>query len=452
MNNSARRCLAVVLAAGEGTRMRSARPKVLHEVAGRSMLAHVLAAVQEAGADGLAVVVGPDRQDVAEAARRAAPGAEIFVQTERLGTAHAVLAARAMLQRGWDDVLIAFADTPLVRPETFRSLREAVSAGSAVVALGFEAANPDGYGRLLVDGAGALVAIREHKDATETERATRLCNAGLMALSGAHALTLLEAVQATNAQKEFYLTDVVAGARAKGLGTGYRIAPEAEVQGVNDRVQLAACEATAQARMRDRAMRAGVTMIAPDTVFLSADTILGRDVMIEPNVFFAPGVRIADGVTIRANSHLEGATVAEGAIVGPFARLRPGAQIGRAAHIGNFVEVKASSIGDGSKANHLAYLGDATVGAGVNIGAGVITCNYDGYSKFRTEVGEGAFVGTNSSLVAPVKIGAGAYVGSGSVITSDVSPDSLAIGRGRQVEKPGWAAEFRAANAGKKKK
>lgn len=452
MNESARRCLAVVLAAGEGTRMRSSRPKVLHEVAGASMLAHVLAAVQEAGADGLAVVVGPDRADVAEAACKAAPGAEIFVQSERRGTAHAVLAARAALERGWDDVLIAFADTPLVLPDTFRSLRAALATGDAVAALGFEAAIPDGYGRLLVDASGALVAIREHKDASEAERATRLCNAGLMALSGAHALRLLDSVEANNAQKEFYLTDVISGARAGGLSTGFRVAPEAEVQGVNDRVQLAACEATAQARMRDRAMRAGVTMIAPETVFLSADTVLGRDVLIEPNVFFAPGVRIADGVTIRANSHLEGATVAEGAIVGPFARLRPGAQIGRAAHIGNFVEVKASSIGEGAKANHLAYIGDATVGARVNIGAGVITCNYDGYSKFRTEVGEGAFVGTNSSLVAPVKIGAGAYVGSGSVVTSDVSPDALALGRGRQVEKPGWAAEFRAANAGKKTK
>lgn len=452
MNESARRCLAVVLAAGEGTRMRSSRPKVLHEIANASMLAHVLAAVQAAGADGLAVVVGPDRADVAEAVRKAAPDAEIFVQTERLGTAHAVLAARPALERGWDDILIAFADTPLVRPETFRALRDAVASGDAVAALGFEAAVPDGYGRLLVDASGSLVAIREHKDATDSERATRLCNAGLMALSGAQALSLLAAVEATNAQKEFYLTDVVAGARARGLATGYRVAPEAEVQGVNDRVQLAACEATAQARMRENAMRAGVTMIAPDTVYLSADTILGRDVVIEPNVFFAPGVKIGDRVTIRANSHLEGAAVAEGAIVGPFARLRPGAQIGRDAHIGNFVEVKASAIGEGAKANHLAYIGDAAIGARVNIGAGVITCNYDGYSKFRTEVGEDAFIGTNSSLVAPVRVGAGAYVGSGSVVTTDVSPDALAIGRGRQVEKPGWAARFRAANAGKKKK
>ena len=442
MQASPRRCLAVVLAAGEGTRMRSSRPKVLHEVAGRSMLAHVLAAVRAAGADSVAIVVGPDREDVAAAARKAAPGADIFVQRERLGTAHAVLAARAALERGWDDVLIAFADTPLVEPATFLGLREALRAGAAVAVLGFEAARPDGYGRVLVDGAG-VAAIREHKDATEAERAVSLCNAGLMALSGGHALHLLDAVEASNVQKEFYLTDVVAGARARGLATACRVAPEGEVQGVNDRVQLAACEATAQARMRDAAMRAGVTMIAPETVWLSADTELGRDVTIEPNVFFAPGVKVADRVTIRANSHLEGAEIAEGAIVGPFARLRPGAVIGRDAHIGNFVEVKASTIGEGAKANHLAYIGDASVGARVNVGAGVITCNYDGFSKFRTEIGAGAFIGTNSSLVAPVRIGEGAYVGSGSVVTHDVAPDALALGRGRQIEKPGWAADFR---------
>jgi len=443
--SSARRCLAVVLAAGEGTRMRSAKAKVLHEVAGRAMVAHVVAAVQAAGADAVALVVGPGREDVAAAARSFAPAAEVFVQTERLGTAHAVLAARAALERGYDDVIVAFADTPLILPETFASLRAAIAEGAAVAALGFEAADPQGYGRLLIGPDGSLAAIREHKDATEAERATRLCNAGLMALSGARALELLDAVGNQNAQKEYYLTDVVAGARAKGLKAVHRTAPESEVQGVNDRVQLAAAEAVAQRRLREAAMRAGATLVAPDTVHFSADTKLGRDVVVEPNVVFGPGVEISDGVTIRAFSHLEGAKVETGATIGPFARLRPGAKLEADAHIGNFVEIKASTIGRGAKVNHLAYIGDASVGAKSNVGAGVITCNYDGFGKYRTEIGEGVFVGTNSSLVAPVKIGAGAYIGSGSVITDDVEADALALGRGRQVQKAGWAAAFRAS-------
>ena len=447
--SSDRRCLAVVLAAGEGTRMKSARPKVLHEVAGRAMVAHVVAAVQAAGADAVALVVGPGRDDVAAVARKVAPAAEVFVQTERLGTAHAVLAARAALQRGYDDVLIAFADTPLILPETFVNLRATIAEGAAVAALGFEAANPHGYDRLLRDPDGGLTAIREHKDATDAERETTLCNAGLMAISGAHALALLDAVGNDNAQKEYYLPDVVAGARAKGLKAAWRAAPESEVQGVNDRVQLAAAEAVAQRRLRDAAMRAGATLVAPETVHFSADTKLGRDVLVEPNVVFGPGVEIADGVTIRAFSHLEGASVSTGATIGPFARLRPGARLEAEAHIGNFVEIKASTIGRGAKVNHLAYIGDASVGAKSNIGAGTITCNYDGFGKYRTEIGEGAFVGTNSSLVAPVKIGAGAYIGSGSVITDDVEADALALGRGRQVQKAGWAAEFRASKAKK---
>ena len=440
---SARRCIAIVLAAGEGVRMRSATPKVLHQVAGRSMVAHVVGAVAAAGADAVALVVGPGREDVAAAARAVAPGAEIFVQTERLGTAHAVLAARAALERGYDDVLIAFADTPLIRRETFAGLRAAVAEGAAVAALGFLAADPMGYGRLLLGADGGLVAIREHKDATEAERETRLCNAGLMALDGARALELLDAVGNSNVQKEYYLTDVVAGARSRNLKATHREAPESEVLGVNDRVQLAAAEAGAQKRLREAAMRAGATLIAPDSVHFSADTRLGRDVVVEPHVVFGPGVEVADGVTIRAFSHLEGARVETGATVGPFARLRPGAKIEADAHIGNFVEIKASTVGVGAKVNHLAYIGDASVGAKSNIGAGVITCNYDGFGKYRTEIGEGAFVGTNSSLVAPVKIGAGAYIGSGSVITDDVEAEALALGRGRQVQKPGWATAFR---------
>ena len=462
-------CLAVVLAAGEGTRMKSARPKVLHAVAGRSMLAHVLAGVMEAGADRLAVVVGPDRADVSAEVVRLAPNAQVFEQRERLGTAHAALRAREALASGCGELLVVFADTPLIRPQTYAALRTALKEGAAVAVLGFEARDPTGYGRLLREG-GELVAIREQKDASEAEREVTLCNAGVMAIAGAQALALLERVGNDNAQKEFYLTDVVALARAAGQKAVVVLAPEDEVMGVNDRVQLAAAEAAMQTRLREAAMRAGVTMIAPQTTFLSWDTQLGRDVVIEPHVFFGPGVRVDEGAVIHASSHLEQAHVGAGASIGPFARLRVehifGAQandmggtivrtIGLArakAKIGNFVEIKASDIGEGAAVSHLTYLGDATVGARANIGAGTITCNYDGFDKFRTHIGAGAFIGSNSALVAPVTIGDGAYVGSGSVVTQSVEPDSLAIARGRQVEKSGWAAEFRKSHEGKPKR
>lgn len=450
-SSSTRSCLAVVLAAGEGTRMKSARPKVLHEVGGRSMLAHVLAGVVAAGADAVAVVVGPGREDVAAEARRIVPQAEIFVQTQRLGTAHAVLAARDALARGHDDLLVLFADTPLVTPETFGRLRAALGQGAGLAALGFEPADPTGYGRLLMEG-GALTGIREHKDASEAERRVGLCNAGLMALSGRDALALLEAIGNDNVQKEFYLTDAVAEARRAGLRAEVVLAGADEVLGVNDRIQLSAAEAIFQSRMRATAMREGATLIAPETVFFSHDTVLGRDVLIEPNVVFGPGCRVEDGATIHAFSHLEGAHVGPGATAGPYARLRPGADLGAGAKVGNFVEIKSASIGAGAKISHLSYIGDATVGAQVNVGAGTITCNYDGFDKFRTQIGEGAFIGSNSSLVAPVSIGAGAFVGSGSVVTRDVPADALAIARGQQVEKAGWARTFRAAHEGKPKK
>jgi bifunctional UDP-N-acetylglucosamine pyrophosphorylase/glucosamine-1-phosphate N-acetyltransferase len=338
-----------------------------------------------------------------------------------------------------------------VRPETFRSLREPLVSGTTVAVLGFEAADPGGYGRLLVED-GALVAIREHKDATEAERAVTLCNAGFMAIDGHRALGILEAIGNSNVQKEYYLTDAVEVARATGARAVSVLAAEEEVMGVNDRVQLALAEATLQRRLREAAMRAGVTMVAPDTVFLSYDTQLGRDVLIEPNVVFGPGVRIGEGVVIHAFSHLAEASVEAGASVGPFARLRPGARIGQRAKVGNFVEIKAADIGEGAAVSHLTYIGDASVGARANIGAGTITCNYDGFDKARTLIGEGAFIGSNSALVAPVKIGDGAYVGSGSVITQDVAKDSLAIARGRQVEKTGWAEAFRKSHEGKPKK
>jgi bifunctional UDP-N-acetylglucosamine pyrophosphorylase/glucosamine-1-phosphate N-acetyltransferase len=437
-----RTCLAIVLAAGEGARMRSARPKVLHEIAGRSMLAHTLDAVWQAGASAIAVVIGPDQPDVEAEARRAGVDYEIFVQSQRLGTAHAVLAARGAIARGFDDILVAYADIPLLRPATISALREDLARGSAVVALAFEPENPSGYGRL-VERDGVLIAIREHKDASEAEREIRICNAGPMAIDGQKALDLLDQVGADNAQREFYLTDLVAIAAVHALPTSAGMASEGEVMGVNDRVQLAAAEAEMQRRLRHRAMSEGATLIAPETVFLSYDTKIGRDALIEPHVVFGRGVSIADGATIHAFSHLEGSVVATGASIGPFARLRPDADIGPGAKIGNFVEIKKARVEAGAKVNHLSYIGDATIGAGANIGAGTITCNYDGVSKHRTTIGAGAFIGSNSALVAPVAIGAGAFVGSGSVITEDVEHDALALARARQIAKPGWAKAFR---------
>lgn len=437
-----RTCLAVILAAGEGTRMKSQRPKVLHEMAGRSLLGHALAAVAAAGADAVAVVIGPDRPDVAAEVEALLPSARVFVQAERRGTAHAVLAARAALVGGYDDVLVAFADTPLIRPETFLSLRAALADGAPVVALGFEADDPTGYGRLVMRD-GVLEAIVEHKDASAAERAIRFCNAGLMALDGRHALAILDSIGSSNAQNEFYLTDAPALARARGLKVVALSAPESEVQGVNDRAQLAAAEAEFQRRKRLAVMKEGATLIAPETVFFSHDTKIGSDVLIEPNVVFGPGVSIADGAVIHAFSHLEGAEVGPQASVGPYGRLRPGSKLARKAKVGNFVEIKAADIGEGAKVSHLTYIGDASVGAEANIGAGTITCNYDGFFKYKTTIGAGAFVGSNSSLVAPVTIGDGAYVGSGSVITTDVPPDGLAVARGRQVGRDGWAKAFR---------
>ncbi|OAI25417.1 bifunctional N-acetylglucosamine-1-phosphate uridyltransferase/glucosamine-1-phosphate acetyltransferase [Methylosinus sp. R-45379] len=442
-----RRSLAVILAAGEGTRMKSRRPKVLHEVAGRSMLGHVLAAAT--ALDEIAVVIGAGKEDVAAEARRQRPDAKIFVQEKQLGTAHAVLAAREAFA-GADDIVVLFADTPLVRAETIAALRAALAEGAAVAVLAFEAADPHGYGRILCDSEGRPAAIREEKDASPAERACRLCNAGLMAISGEKARALLDGIDSANAQREYYLTDIVARAAAAGLGTRLVVAAEEEVLGVNDRVQLARAESVAQERLRRAAMLGGATLIAPQTVFLSHDTKIGRDVTIEPGVVIGPGVEIADGAVIHAYSHLEGALVGERATVGPYGRLRPGARLAAQAKVGNFVEIKGADIGEGAKVNHLTYIGDASVGAHSNIGAGVITCNYDGFFKYRTIIGENAFIGSNSALVAPVTIGDGAYVGSGSVVTKDVSADALAVARGRQMEKQGWAESFRRVQKAKK--
>ena len=379
------------------------------------------------------------------------PAAEIYVQEERRGTAHAVLAARPALARGADDILIVFADTPLITAPTLARMRSALGEGASVVVLGFRPADPSGYGRLIVDAAGRLAAIREERDASAAERAIDLCNAGLMALAGPWALAILEQIRDDGAKREFYLTDAVALASAMGLRTVVLETDADEVRGVNTQGQLAEAESVLQERLRAAAHTAGVIMVAPQTVHLCADTRLGRDVTIEPYVVFGPGVTVEDGAVIRSFSHLEGAHVGRGARVGPYARLRPGARLEADVHVGNFVEIKEARLEAGAKANHLAYIGDASVGAGANIGAGTITCNYDGAAKHRTEIGSGAFIGTNSSLVAPVRIGDGAYVASGSVITREVPPDCLAFGRARQVNKEGWASRLRGLlRAGKK--
>jgi bifunctional UDP-N-acetylglucosamine pyrophosphorylase/glucosamine-1-phosphate N-acetyltransferase len=442
-STSVRACLGVLLAAGEGTRMRSARAKPLHAVAGRSMLAHALEALAGAGAERIAVVVGPQGDEVAAEALRHWPNAEIHVQRERRGTAHAVLAARGSIERGVDDILVTYADIPLIRPRTLAGLRAALAGGASLAVLGFGPSDPTGYGRL-IERDSALIAIREEKDASAAERAIRRCNAGPMAIAGAGAIERLEAIRADNAAGEFYLPDLVElGARA-GLRAVAFMADEEEVMGVNDRAQLAHAEAAMQRRLRTKAMLDGATLIAPETVFLAMDSKIGRDVLIEPHVVIGAGVAIDDGAVIHAFSHLEGAHVSSGASIGPYARLRPGADIAGKAKIGNFVEIKAARIEAGAKVNHLSYIGDARVGAGANIGAGTITCNYDGFDKHKTDIGAGAFIGSNSALVAPVSIGDGAYVGSGSVITKDVEPDALAVARGRQETRGGWAKAFRA--------
>ncbi|MBZ9745111.1 bifunctional UDP-N-acetylglucosamine diphosphorylase/glucosamine-1-phosphate N-acetyltransferase GlmU [Mesorhizobium sp. CO1-1-7] len=451
---SQRSCLSVILAAGEGTRMKSALPKVLHQVAGLPMVAHVVKAAEAAGASGLALVIGHGADEMRKAAARFAPKAETFEQEKRLGTAHAVIAARAAISRGYDDVLVMFGDTPLIDADALTVARRRLAEGAAVVVIGFRPPNPAGYGRL-IEKDGKLTAIREEKDCSEEEKKIGFCNAGMMAVAGAHALKLLDAVGNENVKGEYYLTDIVEIASAQNLDV---VATEASFEsalGINNRAELAQAEAIWQQRRRHDAMLSGVTLIAPETVFFSHDTEIGADTIVEPNVWFGPGVRIASGAKIHAFSHIEGATIASNCDVGPFARLRPGADLRNKAKVGNFCEVKQAVIEDGAKVNHLTYIGDARVGAGANIGAGTITCNYDGYSKFFTDIGEGAFIGSNSSLVAPVTIGNGGYIASGSVITESVPDDALAFGRARQKTIPGKGKELRerfaSAAAAKKK-
>jgi bifunctional UDP-N-acetylglucosamine pyrophosphorylase / glucosamine-1-phosphate N-acetyltransferase len=445
-----RNCLAIVLAAGEGTRMRSARPKVLHEIAGRPMLAYVLAAVAKAGVGETALVVSPQQDAVVAEAKRLLPGVASFLQHERRGTAHAVLAAKAAIEKRPDDILILYGDTPFIRAATLARLRAPLANDADIAVLGFRPADPSGYGRLVMQG-NDLVAIREEADASASEKKIALCNGGMMALSGANALAILERIGNANRKHEFYLTDAVEIARSMKLRAVAVEVEEDDVRGINTKGQLAEAEAAEQQRLRRAALEAGVTLVAPETVHLRADTTFGRDVVVEPYVVFGDEVTVEDGAVIHSFSHLVGAHVGKGVSVGPFARLRPGTRLGEGSRIGNFVEVKEAVVEAGAKANHLSYIGDAFVGANANVGAGTITCNYDGKDKHRTEIGKDAFIGSNSALVAPVKIGEGAYIGSGSVITDDVPAGALALGRGRQTIKQGWAARLRSLKSlGKK--
>ncbi len=436
--------LIVILAAGKGTRMKSAVPKVMHRIAGRSMLGHALNVCQDLGAETIAVVVGPDMEDVRAAALQQVPDARVYIQERQDGTAGAVLAAREAIANHKGDVLVQYADTPLLTVGTLERLHARLDDKPGVAVLGFDASDPTGYGRLLTGADGWLQAIREDKDASDDEHRITLCNSGVMAFRLDNLLGVLDRIGNANAKGEFYLTDAIEIARSDGARAGVVVCAEDEVMGINSRDQLALAEALYQKHARLAVMLEGATLIAPETVWFSYDTKIGRDVVIQPNVFFGPGVTIDDNVEILANCHFEQSRIGAGSRVGPFARFRPGAQLGEHVRIGNFVEVKNTVLGDGAKANHLSYLGDGEIGAGSNIGAGTIFCNYDGFEKHRTVLGPGVFVGSNASLVAPVKIGEGAYVAAGSVITKNVAADALALTRASQEERPGWAAKFRA--------
>lgn len=441
---------ALILAAGKGTRMKSDLHKVLHPIAGRPMLGHLLASVDTLGADRKVVVTGAGREQVEEYVTPL--GVDVVTQEPQLGTAHAVQQGEAALAGFAGDVLILYGDVPLVRPETMARMLERLHAEDqpAAVVLGFRPVDPLAYGRILARDDGTIEKMVEYKDASAAERAVDLCNSGLMAVRGTDLWPLLAKVGNDNAAQEYYLPDIVMIAGAEGRASAVIEAEPWEVAGVNSRAELAAVENEWQQRRRLATMAEGATLVAPETVWFAHDTVIGRDVVIEPNVFFGPKVVIGDRVTIRGFSHIEGATVRTGAEIGPFARLRPGADIGESARIGNFVEVKNARFGMGAKANHLSYIGDADVGAKANIGAGTITCNYDGFLKYRTVIGEGAFIGSNSALVAPVTIGNGAIVGAGSTITKDIEAQALAIARGQQQERAGWAFRFRQAMAAKK--
>ncbi len=428
----------IVLAAGQGTRMNSDLPKVLHELGGVPLFAHALASGQTLEPERTVLVVGHGAEAVAKAAHEIDPDIAIADQTEQLGTGHAVAQARLALEGFEGDVFVLYGDTPFIRAETLEAMEIAREEGNAVVVLGFEAEDPGRYGRLVMKGHD-LTRIVEFKDATEDQLDITLCNSGVICVDSTVLFDLLDAVSNENASSEYYLTDIVEIARSRGLSATAVTCPEDETLGINSRAELADAEALFQDMARGEALENGVTLVAPETVFFAFDTVIGRDVVIEPNVIFGPGVTVETGARIRAFSHLEGAHVGGEAVVGPYARLRPGAELDAGAKVGNFVEIKNAQVGHGAKVNHLTYIGDATIGEGANIGAGTVTCNYNGFEKFHTEIGAHAFIGSDTMLVAPVTVGAGAITGSGSVITRDVPADALALGRAQQVVKDGAA-------------
>ncbi|USQ94415.1 bifunctional UDP-N-acetylglucosamine diphosphorylase/glucosamine-1-phosphate N-acetyltransferase GlmU [Caulobacter sp. RL271] len=452
VSNLTRPRAAVILAAGQGTRMKSPTPKVLHRLAGRTLLDHAIDAAEGLGCERIIVVVGAHSPQVGESARKRLGPNAMVVQDPPLGTGHAVLAAKDALADFDGDVVVTYADCPLTTASVIAPLFDQRAHGADVAVLGFEAANPTGYGRLILAPGHVLLRIVEEKDADLATKQVKHCNSGVLAADRATLFSLLADVRNDNSKGEYYLTDIVGLAHDRKLSTRAAFAPEPSVQGVNSQGELAAAEAVWQKARRNALMVEGVTMTAPDTVHLSWDTQVAGGAVVEPFVVFGPGVSVASGAVIKAFSHLEGAVVGEGALIGPYARLRPGAEIGPEAHIGNFVEVKKVKIGAGAKANHLSYLGDGSVGEKANIGAGTIFCNYDGFEKFETHVGKGAFIGSNSALVAPVRVGDGAMTGSGSVITQDVEDGALALSRPEQKIKAGWATKFRAMKQAKKDK
>jgi len=440
----------IILAAGQGTRMNSDLPKVLHSVAGAPLLIHTMKSGADFAPERTVVVAGHGADDVAAVARDFDETAKVVLQPEQLGTAHAVRMAEPALAGFFGDVIVLYGDTPFIRPETLEKMA-AARANHDVVVLGFEAADPGRYGRLVMEGE-RLEKIVEFKEASHEERDITICNSGVIMTRAKTLFALLADVSNDNASGEYYLTDIIGIANEKGMTATSVVCDETETMGVNSRTQLAEAEAAFQARARAEAFENGVTLQAPETVFFAHDTIIGRDAIIEPNVVFGPQVTVESGARIRAFSHLEGCHVSRGAIVGPFARLRPGAELAENVHVGNFVEIKNATLAEGAKANHLTYIGDASVGAGTNIGAGTITCNYDGVMKHQTTIGAQTFVGSNTMFIAPVTLGDDAMTATGTIVTEDVPPGALAIGRSVQVNKPGMATKLKQILRAKKAK
>lgn len=450
MTNALKQRAAVILAAGKGTRMKSALPKVMHAVGGRPMMDWSVALARKVGCARIVAVVHPSQDVLITHLKAHHPDVAIAFQDPPQGTGHAVRCAEAALEGFGGELAVLYGDSPLVPAAVIEELFTRVGGGASLGVLGFEAAEPGLYGRLITNAAGDLEAIVEAREATPEQLKVRICNSGVMAGKAADMFRLLKKITNQNAKGEYYLTDLVGLARAEGGRCALVTATEDDLIGCDSKADLAEAEGIFQTRKRRALMEAGVTLVAPETVYFAHDTDIAADVVVEPNVVFGPGVKVAGGARIKAFSHLEGAVVGESCLVGPFARLRPGTVLAANVHVGNFVETKNTAMGEGAKANHLAYLGDGTIGAGANIGAGTIFCNYDGFQKHQTDVGAGAFVGSNSALVAPVTVGDGAYVGSGSVITKDVPADALSVARAQQMTREGWAKSFRTRKAAEK--